>query len=847
MASQEPEASVSESEDSVRHWLAEQVERYAGVRPRYESFANLLTHALEAAAHDLAPVAIVQARAKTVPSFAAKALRKRHKYSDPVNQLTDLCGARVITHTRGQVDALCEHIKTSFDIDWPNSLDTSQRLAPAEFGYRSVHYIVTPWRGVDYGVPVADELYGLKAEIQVRTLVEHAYADFVHDISYKGSFKLPRSWLRELAAAAAALESADRTFSAIEERLRDYATSYGAYLDDQQLKTEMQRLEIVREHDPENPDLAVDLARLARTREDWTTVVDTLSPFVDDDDPATSDPALLRDLGVALCKQHRGNPGGAEYRRGQRYLEVATEVSEPDPDTLASLAGTWKGIEEARAREYYRRAFEADPEDPYALGNHLERELERNPDLLDTARPLIRRGIDRCEAHAVAGVNLPWAYYDLGRFRLLAGEPYEALDAYARALSLTTASFMAEGSLASLRRMERLRDRVPGYDWSLRLLLLGAAVLFPGDESLARVQELATPEAAPFDGPILILAGGTDPRLEPEMKAYRDLLLDALGSFGGTLLSGGTTEGIAGIAGDAAERSGGRVRAVGYLPALIPGDATPDRDTGRYAELRGTDGHGFTPLEPLQNWIDLVASGVPADSVRVLGVNGGTIAAAEYRIALALGACVGLVQGSGREAGRIFTDAHWAGNRRLVRLPRDPDVVRAFLPAPEAGLKPEPRERVAREIHERYREEKRASVAAHDPALAGWEHLSEDLKHSSRAQADHIRRTLAVVGCRPASAVEAAESAGLSEEEIKRMAPVEHGRFVVERLLAGWRYGEERDHERRTSPYLVAWEELPEEVQELDRAAVRRIPELLDAVGMRVVREGGSGPESEAR
>lgn len=693
--------------DEPAAWLDKQVQEYVRVRPHYQELAALLTASLESAAAEIDPLAIVQARAKTVASFAAKALRKRHKYADPVHQLTDLCGARVIAHTRGEVEAFGEFVEAIFDIDWPNSLDTSQRLAPSEFGYRSVHFIVTPRRRFGYDAELASDLFELKAEVQLRTLVEHAYADFVHDLSYKGAFEVPREWLRELAGAAAALETADQTFSAIEERLRTYATGYGAYLDAKALEEKLLLTGIVREYDPDDPGLAADHARLARARGDWAAVTEVLTPFVDEDDPAATRPDLLRDLGVALCKANQDRPDGDEFRRGQRYLAVAAGVEaeaegravdsaakairqsrqrSPDPDALASLAGTWKGIDEARSREYYRRAFEADPADPYALGNHLERELEANPEVLSVARPLVRRGIERCEAHARAKVNLPWAYYDLGRFRLLDGEPYAALGAYARALTLSTAQFMVESSLGSLSRMEPLRERIPGYDWALRLLILGAAARFPFPETLGRIRELATAGVEPLRAPVLVLAGGTDPRLEPEMQGYRDLLLDALVGFTGTLLSGGTTEGIAGIAGDAAERHRGRVHTVGYLPELIPSDATPDRDRNRYAELRCTDGHGFTPLEPLQNWIDLLASGVPVESVCVLGVNGGTIAAAEYRIALALGARVGLVAGSGREAGRIFTDPAWSEHPRLVRLPRDGDAIRAFLPGREPAL-----------------------------------------------------------------------------------------------------------------------------------------------------------------
>jgi len=72
---------------------------------------------LEEMVKPIAPLAIIQSRAKSVSSFAEKIQRKRHKYDDPVHQLTDLCGARIIVQTRSQVDKICNLIEESFEIE----------------------------------------------------------------------------------------------------------------------------------------------------------------------------------------------------------------------------------------------------------------------------------------------------------------------------------------------------------------------------------------------------------------------------------------------------------------------------------------------------------------------------------------------------------------------------------------------------------------------------------------------------------------------------------------------------------------------------------------------------------
>lgn len=831
-----------------RAWLETQVSEYTAVFPQYQLFAELLEGLLKNAGAKLAPLAIVQSRAKSIVSFAEKAWRKRHKYSDPLNQLTDLCGARVICRTRSEVEAMSGFIKGNLDIDAENSLDCSDRLKPTEFGYRSVHYIVNlrSDKEAEYGLElpekVMEQLLSMTAEVQVRTVVEHAYADFAHDLTYKGAFELPASWERELASVAAALEEADQTFSRIEERLSLYTSNYGAYLSREELGIEIENLEVVLQFDPENAGRAARLGKLAQIAEDWDKAEDVLEPFVDEEDPRRSPQPILRELGITYCRKY---PQGSErYGLGQEYLKIASEPEFQDVDAICSLAGSWKHIDETKVRELYRRAFETDPYNTYALGSYLEHELQHNPGVLPAVRPLIQKAVERCKAHADAQINLPWAYYDMGKFYLLMDEAFESLRAYSKALSVSTATFMIKTSLASIERLKAVGAQIRGYEWVRRLLILGLAARLPNREDRAEaVRHLATKGAGAIEAPVLIVAGGTDPRIEEQMRSYSKLLMEALSGFGGTIISGGTTQGISGVVGDAAQAYPGRIHTIGYLPDLLPKDATKDVDPARYTELRHTDGHGFTPLEPLQNWIDILASGVSPGAVRVLGVNGGAIAGAEYQIALALGAKVGLIANSGREAGRILSDKVWSKSQSLLNLPADPGALQAFSgwrasETPDAGEKAtHEMETMAKAIHEEFRRERRAAPLASDPALEEWESLHPDLRASNRDQALHLASKLQAIGYTIADSERESEPAPeFTKEEVETMARLEHGRWVVERLSSGWRLGEERSPEKKISPYLVGWSELPKDIQDLDRQTVRKIPEFLKKVNKVVKR-----------
>jgi len=122
--------------------------------------------------------------------------------------------------------------------------------------------------------------------------------------------------------------------------------------------------------------------------------------------------------------------------------------------------------------------------------------------------------------------------------------------------------------------------------------------------------------------------------------------------------------------------------------------------------------------------------------------------------------------------------------------------------------------------------------------MAEWEELAENLKESNRHQAQHILSKLAATGY----AVREMKNRAISpitftSEEVEQMAEMEHARWMLERLLDGWKLGAKRDVSRKTSPYLVDWSKLPEEVKEWDRETVRKIPDFLAEAGFEIVQQ----------
>ena len=141
-------------------------------------------------------------------------------------------------------------------------------------------------------------------------------------------------------------------------------------------------------------------------------------------------------------------------------------------------------------------------------------------------------------------------------------------------------------------------------------------------------------------------------------------------------------------------------------------------------------------------------------------------------------------------------------------------------------------EPIARAIHARWVDEQIGAGKSAPP----WEELDESRKESSRDQARDIPIKLGMLGYDIAPLRDRdARHFTFTHEEVERLAGAEHVRWMHERIADGWTAGD-KDVTRKTTPYLVPFEELPAEIAEFDRMYVREIPRLLAGVGLQVVR-----------
>lgn len=164
----------------------------------------------------------VQGRTKSEKSILEKCDRKN--YSDPAKQLTDISGIRIITFLESQVKEIVDLVRSNFDIDEENSLDRDEILGSDRMGYRSSHFICTLSNSRET-LPEYEGLQGLKFELQIRTVLQHAWAELAHDRSFKLGLELPRQIQRKLNLYSGMLEIVDSAFDEIAQEVDEYRSS----------------------------------------------------------------------------------------------------------------------------------------------------------------------------------------------------------------------------------------------------------------------------------------------------------------------------------------------------------------------------------------------------------------------------------------------------------------------------------------------------------------------------------------------------------------------------------------------------------------------------------------------
>lgn len=191
------------------------VDEFEQLRPDYTRFTSKLDTLLrDLLSAKKIEIHLLESRTKNRRSLREKLLRSAKTYKDPLKEVTDLTGLRIITYYQDEADAVAKLIESEFIVDTENSVVHASTAA--EFGYKSTHYVVS----LNPGRATLLEWSGLadfKAEIQVRTVLQHAWAAISHKLQYKREEDVPAVLKRKLFRLSALFELADDEFVSLRD------------------------------------------------------------------------------------------------------------------------------------------------------------------------------------------------------------------------------------------------------------------------------------------------------------------------------------------------------------------------------------------------------------------------------------------------------------------------------------------------------------------------------------------------------------------------------------------------------------------------------------------------------
>lgn len=193
------------------------IRAFLNVRPRYDQLCSEIMYILEKRMeYNNIEYSAITGRAKTLQSFVEKLSRKH--YNDPLNEVTDLAGVRLVYLYKTDQPAIEKAIEAEFEII--EKVDKLEEQEPDKFGYGALHYLVRLGRkssGARY-----DDLKGIICELQVRTVLQDAWAIINHHLSYKQESDIPKHLKREIYSLSASLEATDNTFDRIRTERKKY-------------------------------------------------------------------------------------------------------------------------------------------------------------------------------------------------------------------------------------------------------------------------------------------------------------------------------------------------------------------------------------------------------------------------------------------------------------------------------------------------------------------------------------------------------------------------------------------------------------------------------------------------
>jgi putative GTP pyrophosphokinase len=193
------------------------IQTYKEITSKYEKLGLNISQAIELLLNEeKIPYLSIDYRTKDVDSFVGKIQRK--SYKNPFEDIEDICGLRIICYYQSDIEKIKNIIQKEFEI--LNNENKVENLDFDQFGYRSFHFILkikNEW----LKTPNYRGLENIKAELQIRTILMHAWAEIEHKLAYKTESQIPKEFRRKLSRISAKLEESDEQFEDLKNEIED--------------------------------------------------------------------------------------------------------------------------------------------------------------------------------------------------------------------------------------------------------------------------------------------------------------------------------------------------------------------------------------------------------------------------------------------------------------------------------------------------------------------------------------------------------------------------------------------------------------------------------------------------
>lgn len=159
-------------------------------------------------------------RLKDEDSLIQKAFYRTKTYKDPYNEITDKVGGRIVVLLEEHANSICKIVESLPDYIFSKDrdFDKERERQPEFFSYQSHHYIIRNKEELfieDFTLPAKTPI-----EIQIRTLLQHAYSELTHDTIYKPNTAASPEVRRYVAKSMALIEVTDHIFTQVNNSLK---------------------------------------------------------------------------------------------------------------------------------------------------------------------------------------------------------------------------------------------------------------------------------------------------------------------------------------------------------------------------------------------------------------------------------------------------------------------------------------------------------------------------------------------------------------------------------------------------------------------------------------------------